>query len=155
MRIRIDDLAGPQIAALLARHWENARRQSPPESVHTLDLDALRAPDVTVWTVWDGAQILGCGALRQLDPHHGEVKSMHTDAARRGRGAGSAILATIVTEARRRGYRRLSLETGSNAALAPARALYARFGFQVCGPFGCYRLDPHSTFMTLALRPGP
>ena len=154
MLIREDDLDGPEIAELLRLHLDNAARLSPPESVHALDLDALRRPDITVWTAWDGPQILGCGALKQLDPRHGEVKSMHTAAHRRGMGVGSGILTAIVRAARQRRYDRLSLETGSNAPFVPARALYARFGFRVCGPFGPYHPDPHSTFMTLDLGPG-
>ena len=153
MLIREDDLDGPEIGELLRLHLENAARHSPPESVHALALDALRRPDITVWTAWDGPRILGCGALKQLDPRHGEIKSVHTAAHRRGRGVGSGILATIVDEARRRQYHRLSLETGSQAPFAPARALFARFGFRLCGPFGPYGPDPHSAFMTLDLGP--
>jgi putative acetyltransferase len=124
---------------------------SPPESTHVLDLDALRAPEIIFWSAWDGDSLLGCAALKALDSSHGEVKSMHTVARHRGRGVGLALLQHIVTEARSRGYRRLSLETGSMAAFAPARALYARFGFVECAPFGDYRLDPNSVFMTFGL----
>jgi putative acetyltransferase len=119
--------------------------------VHALDLEALRAPEITFWTLWDGSHLLGCGALKELDPLHGEIKSMHTAEARRRTGVGARILTHIIDEARRRGYRRLSLETGSPAAFAPARALYARFGFVICGPFGNYRKDPYSICMTLDL----
>ena len=148
MLIREDDLRGPEIAALLGAHLAGARRHSPPESVHALDLDALRAPDITFWTLWDGSDLLGCGALKELDPLHGEIKSMHTAEAHRRRGVAARILTHIIDEARRRRYRRLSLETGSPAAFAPARALYARFGFVACGPFADYREDPYSVFMT-------
>lgn len=153
MHIKVDDLRAPEIAALLEAHLKLMRETSPPESVHALDLDGLRAPEVTFWTVWDGATLLGCGALKQLDPAQGEIKSMHTAAAARGRGVARAMLAHILAEARARGYRRLSLETGSMAAFAPARALYARFGFRDCPPFGDYLLDPNSVFMTLELQP--
>jgi putative acetyltransferase len=153
MQIKIDDLSGPEIAALLEAHLKLMRDTSPPESVHALDLEALRAPEVTFWTVWDGASLLGCGALKALAPDHGEIKSMHTAAAARGRGVARAMLAHILDEARARGYRRLSLETGSMTAFAPARALYAGFGFGDCPPFGEYVLDPNSVFMTLELRP--
>jgi putative acetyltransferase len=151
MQIRVDDLRGPEIAELLAAHVAFCRASSPPESTHVLDLDALRAPDITFWSAWDGASLLGCAALKALDPAHGEVKSMHTTDRHRGRGVGLALLRHIVGEARTREYRRLSLETGSMAAFAPARALYARFGFVVCAPFGDYRLDPNSVFMTFGL----
>jgi putative acetyltransferase len=151
MHIRVDDLRGPEIAALLATHVAFCRASSPPESTHVLDLDALRAPGITFWSAWDGAELLGCAAVKELDPAHGEVKSMHTAARQRGRGVGLALLRQIVAEARSRGYRRLSLETGSMEAFAPARSLYARFGFAECPPFGDYRLDPNSVFMTIEL----
>jgi len=143
--------SGPEIAALLATHVAFCRASSPPESTHVLDLDALRAPGITFWSAWDGASLLGCSALKELDPTHGEVKSMHTAARHRGRGVGLALLRHMVGEARSRSYRRLSLETGSMAAFASARALYARFGFVECAPFGDYRLDPNSVFMTIEL----
>ncbi len=149
MHIRIDDLRGPEIVELLGTHVAFCRASSPPESTHVLDLDTLRFPEITFWSAWDGASLLGCAALKALDPTHGEIKSMHTAAAHRGRGVGLALLRHMVGEARSRGYRRLSLETGSMAAFAPARALYARFGFVECPPFGSYRLDPNSVFMTL------
>jgi putative acetyltransferase len=155
MHIDVDDLSGPEIAALLEAHLQLMRDTSPPESVHALDLDGLRAPEVTFWTVWDGPALLGCGALKELAPGHGEIKSMHTAQAARGRGVARAMLAHILGEARRRGYRRLSLETGSMGAFAPARALYAGFGFHDCPPFGDYVLDPNSVFMTLELAPAP
>ena len=155
MQIRVDDLRGPEIAALLHAHLEHCRASSPPESVHALDLDALRAPGITFWSAWDGADLLGCGALKELDPRHGEIKSMHTAAQYRGRGVGLAILRHIVDEARSRSYRRLSLETGSMEAFAPGRALYTGFGFVECEPFADYRPDPNSVFMTLDLARAP
>ena len=151
MQIRIDDLRGPEIAELLATHVAFCRATSPPESTHVLDLDALRSPEIMFWSAWDGAGLLGCAALEELDPTHGEVKSMHTAARHRGRGVGLGLLKQVAGKARSRGYRRLSLETGSMAAFASARSLYARFGFVVCPPFGDYRLDPNSVFMTLKL----
>jgi putative acetyltransferase len=149
--IRQDDLRGPEIAELLRAHLASARKHSPPESVHALDLEALRAREITFWTLWDGPDLLGCGALKELDPAHGEIKSMHTAEACRRRGVAARILTHIIGEARSRRYRRLSLETGSPEAFAPARALYARFGFVICGPFENYREDPYSVFMTLDL----
>ncbi|GLZ48790.1 N-acetyltransferase [Actinomycetospora sp. NBRC 106375] len=151
MRIRTDDLAGPEIAALLDEHLAEMRAVSPPESKHALDLEGLRAPDMTVWTVWDGATLLGCGALRELDPTHGEIKSMRTAAAHQGRGVGARLVEHVVAEARRRSYRRLSLETGAADHFAPARRLYARHGFVPCAPFGEYRADRHSVHLTREL----
>jgi putative acetyltransferase len=151
MKIRADDLRGPEIAGLLAVHLDYCRASSPPESTHALDLDALRAPGVSFWTGWEEDRLLGCGALKELDRFHGEIKSMHTAAAYRGRGVALGLLKHIVEEARSRSYRRLSLETGSMTEFAPARALYSRFGFVTCGPFGDYILDPNSVFMTFEL----
>jgi putative acetyltransferase len=151
MQISVDDLRSPQVAALLHAHLDHARSASPPESVHALDLDALQSPGITFWTAWDGANLLGCGALKELDSSHGEIKSMHTAAQHRGRGVAKALLAHIINVGRSRSYRRLSLETGSIDAFAQARALYARFGFIVCPPFGAYGRDPNSVFMTLDL----
>lgn len=151
MQIRIDDLRGREIVELLRAHLANSRKWSPPESIHALDLDALRSPEITFWTVWDGASLLGCGALRELDSFHGEIKSMHTAEEHRGRGVATGLLAHIIDEARSRSFHRLSLETGSMDAFAPARALYARFGFVRSGPFGDYAPDPNSFFMTLDL----
>jgi putative acetyltransferase len=151
MRIQIDDLTGPEIHALLEEHLANMHELSPPESVHALDLSKLRSPDITFWTVWDGSLLLGCGALRELGPEHGEVKSMRTPKALRRRGAGRVVLQHMIGEARSRGYRRLSLETGSQPGFEPARTLYRSFGFTPCAPFGDYRDDPNSFFMTLAL----
>ncbi|MFO1309431.1 MAG: GNAT family N-acetyltransferase [Burkholderiales bacterium] len=124
------------------------RAISPPESVHALDLDGLRRPEITFWTAWSGNALLGCGALKELSPDHGEVKSMRTARAHRRSGVARAMLAHIVAAARRRGYQRLSLETGSMAEFAPARSLYERFGFRYCEPFAGYVDDPNSVFMT-------
>ena len=151
VQIRVDDLRGAEIAELLAAHVALCRASSPPESTHALDLDALRSPAITFWSAWDGASLLGCAALKELDPSYGEIKSMHTVAHLRRRGVGSRLLEHIVDEARSRGYRRVSLETGTMEAFVPARALYARYGFVVCAPFASYRLDPNSVFMTLEL----
>ena len=151
IEIRADDLRGADVAALLQEHLDDMHRHSPPESVHALDLDTLRRPEITFWVVRDGDALLGCGALKQLDPRHGEIKSMRTANVHRGRGVGALMLEHIVAEARRRGYARLSLETGTPAAFDPARRLYARYGFVECGPFAGYAPDPYSTFMTLEL----
>jgi len=151
MHIEIDDLSRPSIHALLNEHLQNMYELSPPECVFALDLDRLRQPDITFWSAWEGALLLGCGALKELDRTHAEVKSMRTPAALRGRGAGRALLAHIVSEAKSRSYQRLSLETGTADAFKPAQRLYESFGFTYCGPFGDYALDPHSVFMTLKL----
>ena len=150
--IRPDDLSGPEIRALLDEHLQNMRRISPPESVHALDLDGLQAPGVSFWTVWSGPLLLGCGALKELAPDHGEVKSMRTSTAHRRRGVARAMLAHIVAEGAHRGYARLSLETGSQPAFEPARRLYESFGFSYCAPFEGYVEDPHSVFMTKLLQ---
>ncbi len=151
MHIRLDDLRGPEIRALLEEHLSHMHELSPPESVHALDLDALRRPEISFWTAWDGADLLGCGALKALSPRHGEIKSMRTAAAHRQRGVARALLEHIVAEATRRGYERLSLETGTTIEFEPAKKLYARFGFEPCAPFADYRLDPYSLYMTRRL----
>ena len=152
LRIVADDLSGLEIRALLEEHLRSMHALSPPESVHALDLGKLRQPDITFWTAWDDGVLVGCGALKELDRRHGEIKSMRTPQALRRRGAGRAVLAHILDVARSRRYERLSLETGSGDAFAPAQRLYESFGFTRCGPFGDYVLDPHSVFMTLRLR---
>jgi putative acetyltransferase len=151
MDIRTDDLTSPAVIELLAEHLRSMHAQSPPESVHALDLAGLKQPGIRFWAAWEGAELLGCGALRELDAAHAEIKSMRTARRHLRRGVAAAMLAHLITEAHRRGYRRLSLETGSMAAFAPARALYARFGFRYCDPFGDYVEDPNSVFMRLDL----
>lgn len=151
MHIERDDLRRPAIHALLDEHLAQMRATSPPESVHALDLDRLRAPSISFWSIWDGETLLGCGALKQLDAQHGEIKSMRTPQQQRRRGAGRAMLEHLIAEARTRGYRRLSLETGSQPAFAAARALYRSAGFVPCPPFADYTDDPNSVFLTLVL----
>jgi putative acetyltransferase len=153
MDIRTEDLRHSAVQALIGEHLASMRANSPPESVHALDLDKLRGPDITFWCVWEGAVLLGCGALKQLDPRPGEIKSMRTPDALRRRGAGRVLLAHIVEVAKQRGYERLSLETGSFDAFMPARKLYESFGFVYCAPFADYTEDPYSSFMTLKLNP--
>jgi putative acetyltransferase len=151
MRIIQGGLDDPRVVALLHTHVTRAKAETAQGSAHALDLSGLRAPEVTFWSVWEGDTVVGVGALKQLSADHGEVKSMHTAEAARGRGVGSALLGQIMAVARERGMSRLSLETGSWPYFAPARALYARHGFAECGPFGEYRLDPNSVFMTTEL----
>ena len=151
MKITTDDLSGPAIAAFLQEHIDDMRATSPPESVHALDLNGLRQQGITFWTVYDGDALLGCGALKELAPDHGEIKSMRTGAAARGKGVGSAMLRHIIVESRARGYTRLSLETGSMDFFMPARRLYRRHGFTECPPFAAYTEDPNSVYMRLTL----
>lgn len=146
-----DDLSGVEIAGFLEAHIDEMRSVSPPESTHALDLDGLRAPEVTFWTVWDLSTLVGCGALKELDPGHAEIKSMRTSPAHQQRGIASKLLRHMMDEARSRGIRRLSLETGSMPFFEPARRLYARFGFQYCAPFADYKEDPNSVFMSREL----
>jgi ribosomal protein S18 acetylase RimI-like enzyme len=149
--IRVDDVRSAAVIELLQLHLRSVALHSPHESIHALDLDALRKPDITFWTAWQQERLLGCGALRALDGAHGEIKSMKTAPQHVRQGVAAALLGHIIDEARRRRYRRLSLETGSMEAFAPARALYARYGFEQCGPFADYVEDPYSIFMTMDL----
>ncbi|OLR92490.1 GNAT family N-acetyltransferase [Actinokineospora bangkokensis] len=151
-RVVVDDLSGAAIAEFLGAHLAQMRATSPPESKHALDLDGLRAPGVTFWSVLDDdGSVLGCGALKLLTPEHAELKSMRTDPARRRTGIASLLLTHILTEATALGCTRISLETGSAEFFRPARTLYTRFGFTPCPPFGDYRPDPHSAFFTRQL----
>ena len=151
MEIRTDNLKGPEIIALLREHLRCMEQVSPPESRHALNLDGLRQPDITFWTIWDNDKLAGCGALKQLDSHHGEIKSMRTATAYLRQGVASRMLTHILSEAQRRNYRRLSLETGAFPYFEPARKLYAGFGFTLCEPFANYKPDPNSVFMTKEL----
>jgi putative acetyltransferase len=153
MKIEIDDLSRPAVHALLNEHLQSMYELSPHESVHALDIEALRDPAITFWTAWDDSVLVGCGAIKELDPTHGEVKSMRTPRAHRRKGAGRAILAHIIAVARSRSYGRLSLETGSMEEFRPAHRLYESFGFTYCGPFGDYTDDPNSVYMTRRLQP--
>lgn len=151
MEIRIDDLTSPEIIGLLREHLHSMALHSPPESIHALDVEALRKPEITFWSVWDGSELMGCGAIKQLNPEHGEIKSMRTASAHLRKGVAAALMRHILDEAQRRSYQRLSLETGSMEAFAPAHRLYASFGFEECAPFADYVEDPYSIFMTKEL----
>ncbi|MEC0370192.1 GNAT family N-acetyltransferase [Paenibacillus chibensis] len=153
MEIRLDDLTGPEVALLISEHTNNLAELSPPESTHALNLDKLRQPEITFWSAWEEGELLGCGALKDLGEQHGEIKSMRTSSAHLRKGVARRILEHITEEAKHRGFRRLSLETGSMHAFEPARRLYASFGFQYCEPFADYIPDPYSVFMTLELEP--
>ena len=167
MLIKLDDLTGAEIIALLQQHLHDMHLTSPPESVHALDLSGLQAAEVSFWTLWlsppailgkepatdeqPPQQLAGCGALKQLDSQSAEIKSMRTAESFRRQGVAAAMLTHLIETARARGYQRLYLETGSMAYFAPARALYQRFGFTECEPFADYVLDPNSVFMVKQL----
>jgi putative acetyltransferase len=155
LRIRLDDLQDPRIAAFLEEHLVDMRRVSPPESVHALDLAGLRQPDIRFWTAWidgpSGESLVATAALKRLDDGHGELKSMRTSVALRGQGIAGKMLVHVIEQARALGHARLSLETGSQPFFKPAHALYEKHGFQACAPFGTYTDDPNSLFMTRSL----
>lgn len=151
MKIVVDDLSGSQIAEFLAEHIQQMRSVTPLESTFALDLAGLRQPGITFWSVLDGDTLVGCGALKRLDDGHAELKSMRTAPARTRSGIASLLLAHIISEARRMGYARLSLETGSAEFFAPARRLYEKFGFEYCEPFADYQPGPHNVFLTRVL----
>jgi putative acetyltransferase len=151
INIKLDDLSGSEIYELLQEHLQSVALHSPPESVHALDIEALRKPEITFWSVWENGELVGCGALKELDSQHAEIKSMRTSSLHLRKGVAKNLLNHILEEAKRRGYSRLSLETGSMEAFEPARKLYANFGFIYCKPFADYVEDPYSVFMTREL----
>lgn len=151
MNIKIDDLSSPEIRTLLQEHLNHMLELSPPESSHALDLDGLRQPDVTFWSVWEGDQLAGCGAIKELNALHAEIKSMRTATPYLRKGVARLMVRHILDVAEQRGYQRLSLETGSMAGFEAARQLYATFGFVYCEPFADYTEDPNSVFMTRQL----
>lgn len=151
MEVAPDDPRREDIVALLTEHLDDMRATSPPESVHALDLPALLEPRITFVTAREQRVLLGCGALKELSPDHGEIKSMRTTTAARGRGVAAAVLTWLLAEARARRMGRVSLETGTQEYFAAAHRLYLRHGFVDCPPFGDYRLDPNSRFLTIDL----
>jgi putative acetyltransferase len=157
MHIRLDDLSDPRIAQFLEEHLQDMRATSPPESVHALDLSKLRDPSVHFWSAWLGeagatdSTLVGTVAIKRLDAQHAELKSMRTSAVFRGKGIAKQVLLYVLDRARGLGFQRLSLETGTQPFFAPAHRLYLAHGFEPCGPFGNYTLDPHSRFLTMAL----
>lgn len=151
IEIKFDDLHGVEIAELLRLHLDSMTLHSPPESIHALDLEGLRKPEITFWSVWVDQELAGCCALKELNKHHGEVKSMRTASQFLRQGVAAKMMSHILAEARSRSYRRKSLETGSMAAFTAARRLYEKFGFVYCDPFDDYLPDPNSVFMTLEL----
>lgn len=151
MEIRLDDLSDSRIVKFLEEHLQDMRSVSPPESKHALDLHGLKDSAVTFWSMWDGPDLLACGALKHLDDAHAELKSMRVTSARRGQGVASILLTHMLEAAARGDYHRVSLETGSMSFFEPARALYRSFGFKDCAPFADYGEDPNSVFMSLEL----
>ena len=149
--IAVDDPRRPDVRTLLERHRTFALGQTPPEHSFALDADALRDPAITFFSFRDSGRLLGIGAIKRLGPDHAEIKSMHTAEAARGRGIGRAMLAHLLDQARARGMRRVSLETGTTAAFVPARSMYAGAGFVPCGPFSGYQPSDDNCFMTLEL----
>lgn len=149
MQVREGGLDDPQVTALLRLHLEGMHANSPAESVHALDLSGLKAPGVTFWSLWEDDALMGVGALKELGDGHAEIKSMRTAPGHLRRGVGARLVSHILSVARERGYKRLSLETGSGPAFEAAHGLYRQFGFTDCGPFGDYPADdPFSRFMT-------
>ena len=148
MNITLDDLSHPKVVQLLQEHLHSMTLHSPPESIHALDLTGLRRPELSFWTAWQGDELLGCGALKELDSWHAEIKSMRTATAHLRQGVAQFLLGHLMAIAKARGYSRLSLETGSMQAFEPARQLYQRNGFVYCPPFAEYVEDPYSVFMT-------
>lgn len=149
--IRLDDLTSDESQSIVREHFAGMLENTPLESVHALPLDKLRQPNIKFWTAWLGSELCGCGALKILDHQHGEVKTMRTRAKFLRQGVGQAVLFHIIKHATDEGMKRLSLETGSSESFSAAKAMYLRNGFEICGPFGEYTLDPHSVFMTKQL----
>ena len=152
MQIRLDDLSGGEVIALLQEHLADMYATSPPESVHALDVEALKAKNIRFFSAWQDNTLAGCVAIKALDNQLAELKSMRTATAFRGKGVGQALLQFVIDHAKAQGFSALNLETGTQDYFAAARSLYRKFGFTDCGPFGQYKLDPHSHFMTLSLR---
>lgn len=151
MEIKIDDLSGGEVIRLLEEHLADMYSNSPPESVHALDMNALKSPEITFFSGWIGDELQGCLAFKQLTPEHIELKSMRTSKSARQSGVATKLLIHALNIAIDRGYQKVSLETGSHDFFSPARKLYEKFGFRYCGPFAHYQEDPHSRFMTRAL----
>lgn len=151
MRVERGDLEDARVRALIRIHLETAHCNTAVGSAHALDAGGLGAPGIDFWTLWDGADLVGMGALKRTSAEHGEIKSMHVAQARRGAGAGTAMLRHLIAKAREAGMRKVSLETGSRDYFGPARALYRAHGFSECGPFAGYAPDSNSVFMSLDL----
>jgi putative acetyltransferase len=151
MEICIDSLEDGAVIKLLQEHLADMYATSPPESVHALDIAGLKAPEITFFSSWRDGKLLGCLAIKQLSSEHAELKSMRTTTIARNQGVASTLLQHVVDVAKGRGYKRLSLETGSMDYFKPARSLYEKYGFSYCEPFADYQPDPYSKFMKLML----
>ena len=151
MDIKVDDLTGEKIIALINEHLTGMHGITPAESVHALPLEKLRKPDITFWSVWEQDELMGCGALKELDAKHGEIKSMRTATQHLRKGVAGLVIEHVLKEAKQRGYKRISLETGTSENFIPAQKLYEKYGFIYCGPFADYKDDPNSVFMTLEI----
>jgi putative acetyltransferase len=150
--IKKGDLNDPRVVEMVRHHFATARAATAEGSAHALDIDGLRTPDISFWTIWKGEKLLGIGALKRLSPQHGEIKSMHVAEAARRQCAGEMLLRHLIQSAKQQGMTRVSLETGSRSYFLPARAFYRAFGFADCAPFGDYRLDRNSVFLSLDLK---
>jgi len=151
LNVKLDDLEAPEVVELLKQHLQGMQAQTPPESVHALDISAYKSSDVKLWTAWSDDQLMGCGALKDLGDDHGEIKSMRTKDEYLRQGVADAILNEIIAHAKRSGTQRLSLETGATKYFMAAHKFYQRRGFKESAPFGSYKYDPHSLFLTLNL----
>lgn len=151
MEIKIDDLSGGEVIQLLEEYLADMYATSPPESVHALDVEALKSPTITFFSGWLGGELQGCLAIKELTPQHIELKSMRTANAARKSGVAAKLLKHALNLAIEQGYQQVSLETGTQDFFLPARNLYEKFGFSYCGPFADYEIDPHSHFMTRKL----
>lgn len=151
MQITTGDLNNPKLQSLLAYHFEDLQLKSAPETSFVLDLSALRKPNITIYTAWEGDELVGCGAIKELDPKHGEIKSMRTAPGHLRKGVAKALVQHMITEAKQRKYNRLSLETGTAAAFADAQRLYQGCGFEKCEPFADYVSHEDNMFMTIKL----
>lgn len=152
MEIQNADFENDQLVAILEKHHQEMYATSPPESVHVLDLKQLQDKDITLWMAVEDDQIIGCIALKALSPDHGEIKSLRIQPDFQHRGLASELMRFVILRSRERGYTDLSLETGVEDYFKPAVALYQKFGFSFCGPFGDYQPDENSYFMNLSLK---
>lgn len=151
MQISVDNLSGDDVKELLQEHLDDMYATSPAESVHALDINALKKSDITFWSARKQHLLLGCVALKELDEYHAELKSMHIASSTRKQGIASALLEHVIYIAKQRGYHRISLETGTMDFFKPAQQLYLKYDCVLTGPFGQYQDDPNSVFMTLVL----
>ena len=151
LKIEIDDLSNPEVINFLNEHLQHMIQVTPPGYVHALDIEALRNPEITFWTVWEAELLLCCGALKKLNPEHAELKSMRTTPTHLGKGIASFLLDHILSKAKELNYQKIYLETGSYEVFQPARKLYEKFGFTYCEPFADYKESVNSVYMSVDL----